>query len=444
MQFSSKSSLHTFVAILLLGGILPVQADWLETFNDNSFDLGTWQFLSYPTYTGSFTGTIQDEEGADDYLVLSETSSSQVGGSQFGIGIGSPEEFTDVRVGAVINAAGGAPQHYTGLAARTTYFMDNGSISGHPGAVASAYIMLIHYQDGPANFRIELMKFINLSEAIMGTYKEVVAPGVDHAKSYYAELEVVGAKPAYITGSIYESQGGGLIVRTPTLIDTHAADPWEVSGIHDAVLAKGASAIFSTNQEAEPAGYRATFDSVSSRAIDPNEMHAKDITVDDFEVYGGNADIMAAWVPSIPGYDYVTLNKDGSDEQLKFEYQNQFEPYFTEAVLTLEPVRNWTLGGIGDLSLDFKGQIGNVTQALSLRLEDADGNSDTVIYPSLLAPQTKFWRTWIIKLREFDNVDLSAVKKVGLIIGNGTESAQIPDSDRDTMLFNNIILRPPQ
>ena len=434
---------HLVVAIVFLGGLMPAQADWLETFDDNSFDLPTWQFLSYPSYTGSFGGTIQDEADANDYLILAETNSTAAGGSAFGIGVGAPEEFTDVRIGAVINAAGEAAQNYLSLVARVTYLMDDGSLSGHPGAIASGYVMLIHYQDGPANFRIEVMKIVDLSEDIMKTYHEVTAPGVDHARRYYAELEVVGSDPAYITGSIYESQGGPLLVRTPTLVDTQGADPWENSGIHDAAFTKGVSAISSSNQDAEPAGYRATFDTVSSVAIDVADAHAKDVIVDDFEGYENDSDIRVAWVPNITGFDYVTLNKDGNDEQLCLRYQNQYEPYYTEAIRTLEPARNFALGGIGHLSIEFRGQLDNVTQPLFVMLEDAAGNAHAVMYPSVLAPQTKFWREWQVSLQDFEGVDLTAIKKIGIKVGDGTISSQTLD-DTDEILLNNVIVRPPQ
>ena len=129
---------QTWVIIVLITALCSVtHADWLETFNDNGFDLSTWQFPSYPEYTGTFTGTIQTGTDGNDYLALAETTSAEVGGSAFGLGIGAPEEFTDVRIGAVINAAGLAAQNYLGLAARTSYFMDDGSLSGHPGAVQS-------------------------------------------------------------------------------------------------------------------------------------------------------------------------------------------------------------------------------------------------------------------------------------------------------------------
>jgi hypothetical protein len=201
-------------------------ANWYETFDDGAFDLSTWLFRAYPEVTGTFSATIQPGADGNDYLALAETSSLGVNGSAIGIGIGSPEEFADVRVGALVNVPGDA-HNYHGLAARISYLIDDGTISGAPGIVASSYLMLIHWQDGPANLRIEVFKTVNGQEAIMKTYEEITALGLDHARSRYVELDVIGAGPVYITGSIYEYKGGPLLARTPTLIDTAGVDSWE-------------------------------------------------------------------------------------------------------------------------------------------------------------------------------------------------------------------------
>jgi hypothetical protein len=190
-----------------------VQANWLDTFDSGSFDLATWQFDCYPDLTKTFEATIRAGTDANDYLTLDETSPAEAGGSQFGVGIGNPEDkFTDVRVGAYFNITGDASWNYHGLAARLSYFKDDGSITGYPGIVANCYVMLIHYEEGPANLKVELLKAVNLSDDIMAEYQpEVPVPGLDHAQSHYFELDVVGADPVYITGSVYEYKGGPLI-----------------------------------------------------------------------------------------------------------------------------------------------------------------------------------------------------------------------------------------
>jgi len=248
-------------------------ANWSETFGGNTFDLTTWKFYCYPDVAKTFKATIKDGSDNNDYLAISETTSvgAMPPGSAFGMGFGSDELFRDVRVGAVFNVTGDASRNYHGLAARISYFTDpDGSLTGAPGVVASAYIMIIHYEDGPANLRIELVKVVNLDDEIMQTWQpEVQVPGLDHARSHYVELDVVGSDPVYITGSIYQYKGGPLLARTPTFIDTSGNDPWERKGIHDKVFASGPSGIFSSNQDPTPVGYHCTFDDVFSISDGP-------------------------------------------------------------------------------------------------------------------------------------------------------------------------------
>ncbi len=184
-MFKKLTSLVT--VCVLIGLILltngTAQANWLETFDGNSFDLPNWLFGSYPDMTGTFNGTIQDGPDDNDYISLDETSPADIGGSQIGVAIGDPDDsFSDVRVGAVLNVAGDASWNYHGMVARVDYFIDDGSITGVPGIVASSYVLFIHYEEGPANLKIELMKSINLSPDIMAEWQpEIPVPGLDHA-----------------------------------------------------------------------------------------------------------------------------------------------------------------------------------------------------------------------------------------------------------------------
>lgn len=517
----------TLVCLALLLGSA-AQANWSETFDDNGFDLSTWQFLSYPQLTGTFSGTIEDGPDTNDYLGLAETTAPGQGGSAFGIGIAANEAFGDVRFGATVNVAGDASHSYHGLGARTTYVVDDGSASGAPGLLASAYIMLIHWQDGPANLRIEVFKIVNLDDGVMKTYVEVPVPGLDHARHHYAEIEVVGSDPVYITGSLYESKGGPLLARTPTLIDTSGADPWERAGVHDAVFRQGASAVFSMNRDNSRPGFYATFDDVSSVSDGPSAVHpfpadgatevsietalswveasfatsrkvwfgkeddAKKIaqlptgttfdpgvlqfnqkydwqvdevgpngtvrgyvwsfttgdfvTVDDFESYGSNAAVQSAWTHNIPGgFDYV-FRDTGTVHQgkvaMRLEYQNQYEPYFTEATRTFETLQDWTRHGVDTLSLDFRGDEDNVRQPMYVAVTDAAGVSAKINHAVDYAGQSESWRQWDISLAEFGDagVDLTAVVSLTIGLGDGTPSAQVPDTF-DAIRFDHIRLR---
>ena len=445
---------HSSVFIILICLLCSLaQADWLETFDNGDFDLSTWRFEAFPALTGTLTGTIQSEGDPNGYLVLAETSGADVGGAQFGVAIGSPEEFTDVRVGATVNADG-LNQNYVGLGARTSYFIDpDGSLTGvAPGMVASTYLMLIHYQEGPANLRIEVFKTAHNDESGMKTYHEILIPEVGNARSYYAELDVVGSDPVYVTGSLYTEKGGTLLARTPTMIDTAGADSWEHAGASNGVYAQGVSVIFSMNEEPEPAGFRVTFDDVSSTAISPADTRVKDVAVEEFDAYEERIDLAAAWVCNITGIGsdgtalaYVKLDKDGNDGRLLFQYQNQYDPYYTEAVRTFNDTQDWTVGGLGTLSLSYRGQTSNLPQPLCVILEDGTGATATVVHPHPYALRTKFWRQWEIDLTAIEGIDFTAIKKMTLKVGDGTDSGQsVADKDRDEILVDNIRLNPPQ
>jgi hypothetical protein len=527
----SGRRVRLLTAYVLLGLILlagnTTQANWSESFDANTFDLTTWQFHCFPDLTKTFGGTIQDGPDDNDYLVLDETSSSGTGGSQFGVGIGSEEVFTDVRVGAEVNVTGGS-RNYHGIAARVTYFIDpDGSLTGAaPGIVASTYLMLIHWQDGPANLRIEVFKTVNNLADIMKTYHEEPVPGIGHARSYYAELDVVGSDPVYITGSLYEYKGGPLIAITPTLIDTNGNDPWENEGHHDAIYPSGVSVIFSMNQDPVPAGYHASFDNVSSvsdgpaavnpspadgaaavsidadlswleaefatsrdlwfgkkgaiekieqspegATFDPGTLEfgqtyewridqigpsgtvtgrrwtftaADCLSAEDFDAYADDAGLMAAWVDNIPDWDYVFLATDSvGNNSIKFELQNQFEPFYTEATRTFESPQDWTAHGVEALSLSFVGEHENYEHLMYLILEDAAGQSFRVEHPFTYACQSDTWRQWAFALGQFTDagVDLSSVKKCTIGFGDGTDSGQTGD-DRDIVFIDDINLCP--
>lgn len=499
-------------------------ANWSETFDDGTFDLTTWKWLSYPQILTTYTQTIEPGADGNDYLVLKETSSVEVGGAAFGVGFGSDEEFTDVRIGAVVNVMGDASHNHHGLAVRSSYVISDGTATPAPGIVASCYVMHINWEDGPANLRIDIEKVVNLQN-IMRQDFDVVVPGLAHERSYYAELDAVGAGPVYVTGSLYEYKGGPLVVQA-VMVDTSDNDPWEDPDVQNAPFTKGPSGIFAQNENEEPAGFYTTFDDISSlsdgpAAVGPSPANGatgvsiqptlswveagfatgrqlwlgtpgnmqlvdpapagktyvpgvlepgrtyewridqvgpsgvvqghtwrfttgNGLYVDDFESYLDNAQMAVTWVDNIleAGFDY-TLVETGTKYQgvksMKLDYQNQYEPFFTEATRTFDAPQDWTVSGVDMLALAFKGEDTNVEQPMYIRIEDAAGQEATVTHPFTYAVQSEAWRSWEIPLAEFAGVDLTAVNAMTIGTGNGTTSDQA-DKDVDTVFIDGIYL----
>ncbi|MGB2864905.1 MAG: hypothetical protein WBC05_16375 [Sedimentisphaerales bacterium] len=529
--------LRSLVTICVLVGLIAfvsdaVRANWLETFDGDELDLPTWEFNCFPDMTKTFANTIVTDPNGNKYLSLDETSSVGIGGSAFGAGFGSDEVFTDVRVGAVVNVTGDASRSYCGLVARTEYFVDpDGSMTGvAPGFVAAqTYVMHVSWNNGPANLRIDLEKVIMMSNIMRNSEElglEVLVPGLNHARSYYAEMDVVGSGPVYVTGSIYEYKGGPLVARTATMVDTNGNDPWEDEGANDEVFTSGASGIFSQNEDEEPVGYHCTFDDVFSVSDGPaavilNPAHgaidvpvdtalnwieaefatgrelwlgkagamekvdpalagttythgnlelgetyewrvdqvgpsgtvtghtwtftvADYLIVDDFELYTDDEDLRSVWVDNITeaGVEYVLL-ASGENNSMRFEFQNQYPPYFTEATRTFDGPQDWTAQSVEELSLSFIGEHENMEHLMYLTLEDASGQSFKAENPYTHACQSDSWRQGNIALVQFsDNgVDLTSVKKITIGLGDGTVSAQSGE-DRDHIYIDQIILSP--
>jgi len=473
-------------------------------------------------------------ENFDGYLSLDDTSPVDIGGSFFSGAFGSDEVFTDVRVGAVVNVTGDASHNYCGLFGRTSFFVDpDGSMTGvAPGFVATqTYIMHVSWNFGPANLRIDLEKVVLMQNIMRDSEElglELIVPGFNHARSYYAELDIVGSGPVYVTGSLYEYKDGPLVARTATMVDTSGNDPWEDPDELDEVFTSGESGVFAQNEqldEGDPIGYHCTFDDIFSvsdgpAAVNPSPaigatdvpvdaslswieaefatgrelwigkpgamekvdpaptgstytpenlelgqtyqwrvdqigpsgtvtghtwtfMTADCLIVEDFQSYADDAGIRSAWVDNIDeaGVEYVFL-ASGDNNSMLFEFQNQFDPYLTEATRTFESPQDWTVQSVKELSLSFVGENGNVEHMMYLTLEDAAGQCSRV-ETFTHACQTDSWHQWNIALGQFSDggVDLTSVKKITIGLGDGTGSAQVGE-DRDHVYIDRIILRP--
>lgn len=266
--------LKTIVAICIVTGLsLPwsetLQADWSETFDGDQLDVATWDFVPLPDVTKTFTHTILTDPNGNKYLSMDETTSEADNGSQFGAGY-VEEAFTDVRVGATVNVTGGASRAHHGLMARLSAIIDpDGSVTGiAPGFFPqSVYVMHINWENGPANLRIDIEKVVNVSNIMQNEEElglDLYVPGLNHARSYYAELDVLGSGPVYVTGRLYEYRDGPLVAKTETMVDTSGNDPWEEDVGSDAPFLSGNSGIFAQNQNETPPGYHTTFDDVFS------------------------------------------------------------------------------------------------------------------------------------------------------------------------------------
>jgi len=169
------------------------------------------------------------------------------------------------------------------------------------------------------------------------------------------------------------------------------------------------------------------------------------MSAEDFESYADDAGIRAAWIENIADFDYVFLATDSQgNNSMRFEFQNQYEPYFTEATRTFNSPQDWTARGVEALSLSFIGEHENMEHLMYLKLEDAAGQSFKVEHPYTHACQSDSWREWTVALGQFSDadVDLGSVKKIAIGFGNGTTSSGQEGEDKDAVFIDQIMLCP--
>jgi hypothetical protein len=70
------------------------------------------------------------------------------------------------------------------------------------------------------------------------------------------------------------------------------------------------------------------------------------------------------------------------------------------------------------LVLWFHGDAGNSVEPMYVSLEDDAGKSDDVMYTDSAAITAAEWQQWPINLSEFVGVDLTAIKKMSIGVGD--------------------------
>jgi hypothetical protein len=426
-------------------------ADWADSFAGGKLNL-PWTFVSFPQKTGTFEQTITAGADANDfYLTFTETKPEWAGGAVFALGFPSTETFQDVRVGATVNVTGNDCHYFSyGLIARASYYVDpDDEFSGiGPGVMADGYIMHIDYSDGPANLSINVDKIMR-NHSVLDEIPAALVPGVLNARSFYAELEVVGASAATVTGRLYGSQGGSLLAEV-SFVDADAKDPWEDAGPAAKVFPEGLCGIFAENRQyhGEPAGFTCSWDDVSALS---DFTRSPSLVIDDFESYG-LGQIEAAWVDNIPDSNHTFLGAPYQGfKGLCLEVQNQYEPYLTQATRTFAPPQDWTGGGANALSLMFRGRYvdadkafngynANMEQPLYVKVADEAGHEATATLPGYVILSAS-WRSWEIPLVDLTaaGVDVTKVQALTVGVGDGTPSAQ-PAQDVDLVFFDDIRL----
>jgi hypothetical protein len=180
------------------------------------------------------------------------------------------------------------------------------------------------------------------------------------------------------------------------------------------------------------------------------------LLVDDFESYTdddpNNEAIWQHWIDGFgvadngsqvgyltPPYAEQTIVHGGS-QSMPLLYANEGIVSNSEAVLTLTTLRDWTVGGVGELSLWIRGASGNAAEPLYVAISNSAGSPAVVAHEDSDAVTGGTWSQWRISLSAFadQGINLSNVDKIA--IGLGSKSGMASAGGSGTMFVDDIRL----
>ena len=160
------------------------------------------------------------------------------------------------------------------------------------------------------------------------------------------------------------------------------------------------------------------------------------LLVDDFESYtdddaAGEA-IWQTWIDGfgvadngaqvgylMPPYAEQTIVHGGS-QSMPLVYMNEAGVTNSEASLTLTSLRDWTMAGVGELSLWFRGGSGNAADPLYVAISNAAGAPAIVAHNDPSAATTSVWKELRMPLQAFadQGINLTNVDKLAIGLGS--------------------------
>jgi len=181
------------------------------------------------------------------------------------------------------------------------------------------------------------------------------------------------------------------------------------------------------------------------------------LLVDDFESYtDDDAAGQAIWQHWIDGFGIPNNGSQVGNLLIPYAEQKivhggtQSMPLFyfnvggvtnSEATLLLTVVRDWTLVGVEELSLWFRGDSANATEPLYVAISNSVGAPSMVAYDDASAVANRRWTQWTISLQafsDFGGINLTNVDK--LAIGLGSKSGMAVAGGSGTMYVDDIRL----
>ncbi len=183
------------------------------------------------------------------------------------------------------------------------------------------------------------------------------------------------------------------------------------------------------------------------------------LLVDDFENYTdddpNNEAIWQHWIDGfgladngaqvgylMPPYAEQTIVHGGS-QSMPLLYVNEGIVSNSEAELTLTALRDWTVAGVGQLSLWFHGDPANAAEPLYVALANTAGAPAIVANDDAEAAQSRGWRRWVIPLQTFADQGINLTNVDTITVGLGSKAGMASPGGSGTIYIDDIRLYRP-
>ena len=130
----------------------------------------------------------------------------------------------------------------------------------------------------------------------------------------------------------------------------------------------------------------------------------------------------------------------GGDQSMPLFYSNEAGVTNSEAVLTLTAPRDWTVAGVGELSLWTQGDAANAADPLYVAISNTAGAPALMAHDDPSAATSTIWKQWQISLQAFadQGINLTDVDKIAIGLGSKGGAAV---GGSGTMYIDDIQLR---
>ncbi len=161
------------------------------------------------------------------------------------------------------------------------------------------------------------------------------------------------------------------------------------------------------------------------------------LSVDDFESYtddeGGR--IYETWIDGWVNGTGSTVGNTTAPfaertivhnglQSMPLDYNNINAPFYSEAELDFATAQNWTVSGVSDMALYFRGAATNGAGALYVAVEDSSGQVAVATNPTATAVTAAAWTQWKVPLSSLTGVNLAKVKKFYIGVGDRKNPAK--------------------